>query len=319
MSATATTAAAPAMEALRGAFLETLRIRGCAPATLAARRQSLGMLIAFLAGTGVGDLRDVTRGHIAGFQRWLAARRFSDHTRSAHLGALRVFFAHLEQVDAILLNPCAELVVPRLPRRLPRVVLTPDEARRVLAAPDVRTAVGLRDKAILETFYSTGLRLAELARLTVSDMDHGSGFVRVNRGKGGHDRVVPIGAVACSCIRAYFARVRAQWLQAAQSKRDEPALWLISRAPHGPLQSQMIEVMVKKYGRASGIGKHLTPHVWRHTCATHLVAHGASLAAVQLQLGHRSLRTTHIYTRVAVPDLVAMHRHAHPRSRVRGK
>ena len=94
---------------------------------------------------------------------------------------------------------------------------------------------------------------------------------------------------------------------------------LISRAPHGPLQSQMIEVMVKKYGRASGIGKHLTPHVWRHTCATHLVAHGASLAAVQLQLGHRSLRTTQIYTRVAVPDLVAMHRHAHPRSRVRGK
>ena len=198
------------------------------------------------------------------------------------------------------------------------MVLTPDEARRVLATPDVRTPAGLRDRAILETFYSTGLRLAEFARLTVSDVDHGSGFVRVNRGKGGHDRVVPIGAVACRCIRAYLAQARAQWLQAAQSKRDEPALWLISRAPHSPLQPQMIEVMVKQYGRASGLAKHLTPHVWRHTCATHLVAHGASLAAVQLQLGHRSLRSTQIYTRVAIPDLVAMHHRAHPRSRVRG-
>lgn len=319
MSATATTTAAPDMEELRGAFLETLRIRGCAPATLAARHQSLGLLIAFLTGTGVGDMRAVTRGHIAAFQRWLAARRFSDHTRSAHLGTLRVFFAHLERADAILLNPCADLVVPRLPRRLPRVVLTPDEARLVLAPPDVRTAVGLRDKAILETFYSTGLRLAELARLTVSDVDHGSGFVRVNRGKGGHDRIVPIGAVACRCIRAYLAQARVPWTQAGQTKRDEPALWLISRAPHGPLQSQMIGVMVKKYGRACGIGKHLTPHVWRHTCATHLVSHGASLAAVQLQLGHRSLRTTEIYTRVAIPDLVAMHRRAHPRSRAHGE
>lgn len=303
-------AVAPELDALRAGFLESLRVRRYAPATLTQRAQSLGILFAFLAERGVADVREVTREHVRGFAAWLAARTYADRTRCTHLSALRAFFAHLEKIDAILVNPCADLVLPRLARRLPRGVLTREEARRVLDAPDVQTRTGLRDKAILEVFYSTGLRLAELARLTVFDLDHRNGFVRVNRGKGGKDRIVPIGAKACGYVREYLADVRAAW---SQDNRDERALWLSSKRPHGPLKFQIIEVMVKRYGRAAGV--RVTPHVWRHTCATHLVANGANLAAVQRQLGHKSLRTTQLYTRVAVPDLVAMHARAHPRSR----
>ena len=319
MSATATVPALDALDALRASFLESLRVRRYAPATLAQRGQSLGIFFAFLAEHDVADVREVAREHVRDFAAWLAARSrstssgprgYTDHTRCAHLAALRAFFAHLERTDSILVNPCADLVLPRLARRLPRGVLTPAEARRVLDAPDVQTRTGLRDKAILEVFYSTGLRLAELARLTVFDVDHRNGFVRVNRGKGGKDRIVPIGAKACGFVREYLADIRAEW---SKENRDERALWLSSKRPHGPLKMQMIEVMVKHHGRAAGV--RVTPHVWRHTCATHLVANGANLAAVQRQLGHKSLRTTQLYTRVAVPDLVAMHAKAHPRSR----
>ena len=303
-------AVAPALDALRAAFIESLRVRRCAPATLATRAQSLAVLGAFLAGNGVADVREVTREHVAAFQRWLMARSYTDQTRRVHLSALRAFFAHLERTDAILVNPCAGLVLPRLARRLPRGVLTREEARRVLATPEVRTKKGLRDKAILEVFYSTGLRLAELARLTIFDVDHRHGFVRVNKGKGGKDRIVPLGAQACGCVRAYLADARAAWSRAHPGER---ALWLGGIAPHGAVKAQAIQVMVRRYGRAAGL--RVTPHLWRHTCATHLVSNGANLAAVQRLLGHASLETTQLYTRVTIAEVKATHRKTHPRSR----
>ena len=303
-------AVAPDFDALCAAFLESLRVRRCAPATLATRAQSLAVLAAFLAGSGVADVREVTREHVAAFQRWLLARSYTDQTRRVHLSALRAFFAHLERIDAILVNPCASLVLPRMARRLPRGVLTREEARRVLAAPDVRTKKGLRDKAILEVFYSTGLRLAELARLTIFDVDCQHGFARVNKGKGGRDRIVPLGAQACGCVREYLAQARAHWSRAHPGER---ALWLGGIAPHGAVKAQAIQVMVRRCGRAAGL--RVTPHLWRHTCATHLVSNGANLAAVQCLLGHASLETTQIYTRVTIAEVKATHRQAHPRSR----
>ena len=284
MSAPEAMSAASELESLRASFLESLRVRRYAPATT--------VLFAFLAERGLTDVREVTRDHLRSFAAWLAEEQYTDHTRCSHLVAVRTFFAHLERIDAILVDPCADLVLPRIAKRLPGGVLTPAEARRILDAPDVQTRAGLRDKAILEVFYSTGLRLSELARLSVFDLDHRNGFVRVNLGKGGKDRVVPIGAKACGYVREYLAQARAPW---SEARKDERALWLASRRPHRPLKAAMIEVMVKRYGRAAGL--RMTPHLWRHTCATHLVANGANLAAVQRQLGHKSLRTTQLYTR----------------------
>lgn len=300
------------IEAARASFLEALKVRRYSPATLASYGGGVASLMGFLAQSGVADVREVTREHIRSFQLWLAAKPYSDWTRCACLQGVRRFFEHLEKTDAILVNPCVDMRMPRIGKRLPRGVLTEEEARRVLDAPDTQTLHGLRNKAILEVFYSTGLRLAEMTRLTVFDVDHRNGFVRVNRGKGGKDRVVPLGGKACDYVREYLARARAEW---SKENRDERALWLSSSQPHGPLKDQAIEVMVKHYGRAVGV--RVTPHTWRHTCATHMVSHGANIATVQRQLGHRSLRTTQIYTRVAVPDLQAMHRKAHPRSGAR--
>jgi len=297
-------------DALGASFLEALRVRRCAAATLATRKQSLVTVAAFLAELTIADVREITREHVAAFQRWLVGRNYSEHSRSVHLAGLRAFFAHLERTDAILVNPCAGLVVPRLASRLPRGVLTREEARRILNTPDVQTRTGLRDKAILEVFYSTGLRLAELTRLTVFDVDPKHGFVRVNKGKGGKDRIVPLGSSAANCVREYLAQARAHW---SQANRDERALWLGSIAPHGALKTQAIQVMVRHYGQAAGL--RITPHLWRHTCATHLVANGANLASVQRLLGHASLETTQLYARVTMGEVKATHEKAHPRSR----
>jgi len=285
-------------------------VRSYSPATLIHYRQGLGVLFRFLAGCGIGDVREMTREVVGRYHQWLLERGWKTRTLHSWLMALRRFCEHLERTDAILINPCLGLALPRLENRLPRRVLSRQEARRILDQPDTQTGRGIRDKAILELFYSTGLRRQEMARLTVHDVDWLNGFLRVNRGKGGRDRIAPMGRKACDYTREYLQKVRSQW---SKANRDERALWLGSKSPHKPLGVGMIEQLVQVYGR-QGIGRAVSPHVWRHTCATHLVAGGAPIAHVQRLLGHRSLRTTQIYTRVSVPDLRRMHRRHHPRA-----
>jgi len=300
-----------ALDAQRAKFLEALKIHRCSPATIKSRDGSLALFFRYLAGQDIADVRDVSRQTVKDYQLWSLGQDYTPMTVVSRMQALRRFFEHLETTDVILVNPCAGIPLPRLGQRLPKAVLTEQEAKALLNMPDTQTAVGIRDKAILETFYSTGIRLEEMARLTIHDVDHRNGFVRVNKGKFAKDRMTPLGRKACDYIREYLQKVRAEW---SKSNRDERALWLSSKAPHGPLKSQAIEVMVKQYGRHAGIEKHVTPHVWRHTCATHLVADGANIAYVQRLLGHRSLRTTQIYTRTTIAEIKVTHSQAHPRS-----
>ena len=307
-------ALAPAFEAQRAAFLESLRVRGQSPATLRSRGESLGAFFPWLGAAGISDVREVTRETIRSYQRALRTAELSTATIHARLIALRRFFEHLEAQDAILFNPCAGLVLPPLGDRLPRAVLTKAEARKILDAPDTQTKKGIRDRAILEAFYSTGLRGAEMAALTVHDVDTRAGFVRVRRGKGARERVVPLGEKAARCVAEYLAQVRRPW---SEEKKDERALWLSAIRPHQPMSQAAIALMVSGYKRAAGIDQPGRTHLWRHTCATHLVAAGVSLAHVQRLLGHRSLRTTQIYTRVAPAEVQATHRRAHPRAKVR--
>ena len=274
-----------ALDEQRARFLEALKIRRCSPATIKNRDGSLALFFRFLAGVGVDDVRDVSRQTIKDYQLWSQGQDYTPMTVVSRMQALRRFFEHLETTDVILVNPCVGIPLPKLGPRLPKAVLTEQEAKTLLEAPDTRTLVGIRDRAILETFYSTGIRLEEMARLSVHDVDHSNGFVRVNKGKFAKDRMTPLGRNACHCVCEYLQEVRAEW---SRNSQDERALWLSSKPPHGPLKSQAIQVMVKQYGCLAGIEKHVTPHVWRHTCATHLVADGANIAYVQRLLGHRS-------------------------------
>jgi integrase/recombinase XerD len=306
----------PALDEHRARFLEARKIRRASPATLKNWHGSLTVFFRYLAGQGVADVREVSRQTIKDYQLGLLAQDYTPMTVATRLQAVRRFFEHLEATDVILVNPCAGIPLPRQGDRLPKAVLTEREARALLDAPDTQTPAGIRDKAILEVFYSTGIRLEEMARLTTHDVDHRHGFLRVTKGKFAKDRMTPLGRKACDYVREYLQKVRAEW---SKSNREERALWLSSKQPHGPLKSQAIEVMVKQYGRAAGLGKRVTPHVWRHTCATHLVADGANIAYVQRLLGHRSLRTTQIYTRTTIAEIKATHARAHPEARARSR
>jgi integrase/recombinase XerD len=291
-------------------FLESLRVRGYSSATVSSRHESLQLFLRWLREeVGTEDVREVTRQTIRDYQEWLLAR-YATSSAHVHLIALRRFFEHLEATDLILINPCVGLVLPKLEDRLPRNVLTPEEATKILNTPDPETSLGIRDRAILELFYSTGIRLEEMARLTVQDVDTQNGFVRVTKGKFAKDRVVPMGAKACACVREYLDSVRRHW-----GHREERALWLSVRKPHGVIHHQMIAVMVREYGKTAGIEKRVSPHVWRHTCATHLLNRSGNLVYVQRLLGHRSLGTTQRYTRVSIGDVKQTHTKAHPRSR----
>jgi len=295
------------------AFVERLKVLRYSPATLVSREHCIRRFFRWLQAKPGGvqaqpGVRDVTKQTVRDYQEYLLGR-YTTHTAHAHLIALRRFFEHLEATDALLVNPCEGVPLPKLEDRLPRNVLTPEEVRRILDAPDAKTKKGIRDKAILETFYSTGIRLEEMTRLTVHDVDL-SGYVRVNRGKGAKDRVVPLGVKACDCVRDYLQQVRVEW---ARDNPDERALWLAGYWPHQPLKKQIIAVMARQYAKAAGLTKPVSPHVWRHTCATHLVGGGANIAYAQLLLGHRSLRTTQVYTRVSVPAIKVTHAQAHPR------
>jgi len=296
-------------------YLESLKVRHYAAASVQRVLDGLKVFECYLALRGLADLREVTRETVSDYQQWLFEQDYSVSTRQGYLSGIRGFFAHLVATDAVFLNPCDGMTLPRRPDRLPKNVLTPEEVRRILNAPDTQTPKGIRDRAILEMLYSTGLRAREMWALTVQDVDWRNGFVRVNKGKFSKDRVVPLGRKACDYLREYLRRIRAEWARAAREKgRDDRALWLSSGRRHQPMTQPAIALVPRDAARRAGVTKPARPHVWRHTCATHMVSNGSNIVYVQRLLGHRSLETTQVYTRVAVPELKATHRKKHPRS-----
>jgi integrase/recombinase XerD len=301
------------LDEARERFLESLKVRRYAEATVQSRANALTNFYRFLGAEKIGDVRAVTRETIRRYQLHLHERGLSESARLNYLDGLRRFFAHLEETDAILVNPCAGLVVPAASTtKLPRAILTPKQAQRMLAQPDVQTKTGLRDRAIMEVLYSTGLRRQEVASLSVYDVDLAQGCVRVRRGKGQKDRLVPLGKKACAAIQAYLQHARLSW----SKTQTDAALWLRNRPPHAPLEGPGLWHRLRHYARMAGIPAASQAHVWRHTCATHLVSRGANIAYVQRILGHRTLQTTQIYTRVAPREVVATFRRAHPRAKL---
>jgi integrase/recombinase XerD len=295
-------------------YLESLRVRHYSPATVKSRAQSLRRFFAHLQTIGVADLRAVSRQTIEDYQRELLSH-YPVMTVRNHLGSLRGLFAHLENTGAILLDPCPGVPLPKAERRLPRRVLKPSEARKLLGAPD-QSPKGLRDRALLELFYSSGIRRAEMANLALADVDIKNGFVRV-QGKGNRERMVPIGQAACDAIGNYLKEARAVWLKAKRNPGWTDALWLSPIQPHAPIHKEAIAQIIQRHA-VRALGRNVSPHLWRHTFATHLLANGANVVYVQRLLGHRSLKTTEIYTRVTVSDLKKTFARAHPRARLKG-
>jgi integrase/recombinase XerD len=302
---------AGAFEQHRAAFLEMLRVRNYSPKSIQSYRLALEGFLRFAASQGLTQVQDVTAETVRAYHHHLQGRGLAVTSRFAYLKTARLFFGHLEKTDVVLINPCAGVPLPKLERRLPHC-LTREDARKLIDTPDTSTPKGIRDRAILELFYSTGIRLAEMAALKLHDVDCRSGLMHVVQGKGRKDRIVPVGRKAIESLQRYLVEVRRKWIS---GRGEQEALWLSAIEPHGPITSQIMQVTVRKYGQRAGI--RVTPHLWRHTCATHLVSNGANIAYVQRLLGHTSLDSTQIYTRVAVPDLQATHARKHPRAKTK--
>lgn len=300
-------------------YLEWIRSRNFSERTVASRIQMLRAFAAWCADRGVTRSCEVTRPILERYQRWLFHYRKADgrpltfHTQQIRLVSIRAFFKHLARQNRILSNPASDLDLPRRERRLPRESLTPQEAERVLAQPDVSKPLGLRDRAILETFYSTGLRRMELANLGLYDLDAERGTLTIRQGKGKKDRVVPIGERAIVWIEKYRQEARPELVAGP----DTPSLFLNELGE--PIGLDWLSILVRRYVERAGVGKTGSCHLFRHTLATVMLQGGADVRYIQEMLGHERLDTTQVYTQVSIRTLKAIHNATHPAARLKKK
>ncbi len=281
-------------------FLDYLTVeRGLARNTIAAYRADLEGHLGFLVRLGVQAWPEVTESHIIRYLSTLQRRRNAPATLLRRLCCLRIFYRFLISRGLLTHDPCAALESMRPARKLPGT-LTFEEILALLAQPDVKTQRGLRDRALLELLYASGLRVSELAGLQRGDVNFDLGLVRCV-GKGNKQRLVPVGEEALSALQTYLAT----------RKEDYPALFPGNK---GPLRRASIWRIIKRYVCQAGITHPVSPHSLRHSFATHLLERGADLRAIQEMLGHASIATTQIYTHVSSDLLREAFQQAHPRA-----
>ncbi|GBC97529.1 Tyrosine recombinase XerC [bacterium HR17] len=290
------------------AFLGQLRTARQASAnTVRAYARDLTDFVAFLVGEGVEEWQQATVAVLRRFLNHLFARGYERRTIARKLSAVRALFQFLARTGRITTNPATELRQPRLPHKLP-LVLDEVQVEALLNAPNPQTWRGVRDRALLELLYATGLRVGEAAGLTVNDVDLVDASVRV-RGKGGKERFVPLHAEAVQWLQRYLAESRPRLMQRA--KAVTAALFLSQKGT--PLTARQIRRLVLQYARKA-LGMRLSPHALRHSFATHLLEGGADLRTIQELLGHASLEATQIYTRLTRTHLRRVYEKAHPRA-----
>jgi integrase/recombinase XerD len=270
----------------------------------------------FLQTAAADDIRQVTKSDIEAYIEGLydhktdKGKPYTTGTICTKVRAVKRLFEYLETANIIFINPCEAIREPQKDKTLPRHVLTRKEIRALLDQPNLGLMTGIRDRAILEVFYSTGIRLRELCALTVFDADLQGGMIRVNKGKGGKDRVVPLGKHAVKCLREYITKARPRL-----TKKNRKERRLFINRYGDPSSVQVVGIMIRTFARQARIKKQVTAHVLRHTFATALVKNGADITAVQKMLGHADLATTQQYIRALGLDIKAVHQKTHPRER----
>lgn len=299
-------------------FVDAMTAWNWSRKTIVSYEQNLRYFAGWLgAETEVATLAEVSPETLASYQMALLSMetsrgdRLSAGTQRQRITALKSFFRYLAEEGRLLSDPAAALRGPKARQRLPQPLLTPKEAIRLLDSVKTATPLGLRDRAILEVLYGTGIRNAELRALELTDLDPVGETLTVHAGKGSRDRVVPLGPVAAEIVRDYVAEARPKLAQG----RGVTNLFISKNGL--PLDFKLIITIVRRHLRRAGIDKPVRPHRLRHACATHMLRGGADIRHIQKLLGHASLQTTQIYTRVEIGDLQAVHRKFHPRERGR--
>ena len=296
-------------------FQREMRARNWSGETIRAYTFRLERFAEFLDAehASLSAITAITAKIVSDYQLWLCKQEsqrggsLSPATQRAFLGAVRSFFVFCAAERIVLLDPTRGLEMPKIGKRLPQGVLSPKEIRLLMRQPDLETYVGLRDRAILETLYSSGLRNSELRNLTTGDVDLDRGYITVLRGKGNKDRVVPLGKVGVHFVRGYITRARPHLLRSTA----DHTLFL---SLHGrKLGMSTLQDIVHRYAKAAGFKRRVFPHGIRHTCATAMLNGRADIRYIGELLGHESLSSTAIYTSVSIDDLKRVHARAHPR------
>ena len=278
---------------------------GLARNTLDSYRRDLAQLAAWLADQHGKTLLAADHADLLGYLAYKVRGRAKATTTSRQLSSLRRFYRYCLRQGSIKTDPTLRIDSPKLPRGLPKS-LTEEDVEHLLAAPNVEEPLGLRDKAMLEMLYASGLRVSELVTLKLSQVSQDMGVVRVV-GKGSKERLVPLGEEALAWIRRYLKEARRALLHA----RASDDLFVTARG--GAMTRQSFWHLLRRYAAQAGLRKPISPHTLRHAFATHLLNHGADLRVVQLLLGHSDISTTQIYTHVARERLKQLHAKHHPR------
>lgn len=299
--------------------LEWMQLQNFSQDTITTRRASLGYFIEWCRERAIAEPSEVTRTVLERYQRALYHYRkhngqpLTFRTQHVRLRAIKSWFRWMTRQNLLLHNPASELALPKLGSRLPKHVLNPQEAEQLLALADPAPPHGLRDRALLETFYATAMRRMEIANLKLYDIDAERGVVMVRQGKGKKDRVIPIGERALAWIAKYIADARPE----LQAGLDDATVFLTDLGE--PFDRSQLTHLVRQYLEKSKLGKTGGCHLFRHTAATLMLENGADIRVIQEMLGHADLSTTEIYTRVSINLLKQVYMATHPAARLERK
>ncbi len=298
-------------------FEQYLSVRNYSQRTIKSYSGEVRALVGFLQERGLRSLADLSASHLEEYRLHLYYLRckgkpLTATTQACRLGAVRHFVKFLVRQDFLLSDVAAHLDLPRRPRTLPRNLLSERETVQLLETPACDTPLAVRDRALLETLYATGLRNSELIGLQLEEWDFEHRCFRLRQGKGEKSRVVPLGEEAEFWLKDYLENVRPTLLRDA----GERAIFL--NRVGKPLTREILAKIVGRWGRLAGLSKGVTPHLLRHCCATHMLKRGADLRHLQALLGHSSVNTTERYTQLEVSDLRKVVQRCHPRENLRG-
>jgi integrase/recombinase XerD len=293
-------------------FLAWMRMRNTAEYTQYHRRACISRFVRWASEFGIADPTELTRPMLESYQRHLYCHRRKNgkpltfRTQYSWLVPVRTWFRWLVRNNHVQNNPASDLDMPKIEKPLPRAVLSENDAERVMLQPNIDEPLGLRDRAILETFYSTGIRRAELIHLKLCDLDRDRGTLSIWQGKGKKDRIIPIGERAVSWVDKYLCEARLQLV----IEPDDRTLF-VSREG-GSLHPDRLSRLVRKYVEQANIEKRGACHMFRHTMATLMLENGADIRFIQEMLGHADLQSTQVYTRVSIRQLKQIHAATHP-------
>jgi len=273
--------------------------------TLESYRRDLRLFSTWLLADRGKSLLQVQRLDLLDYLAYRFQRRARPRSAARLLSSLKRFYRYSTRENRIQSDPTLQLESPKLPRSLPNI-LTEKDVEALLAAPNIQTPLGLRDRAMLETLYASGLRVSELVTMSLAQLSHDMGVVRVS-GKGNKERLVPVGEESLAWVRRYMENARPVIL----AGRQADALFVTLRG--ASMTRQAFWYLIRRYANQAGVRRGISPHTLRHAFATHLLNHGADLRVVQMLLGHADISTTQIYTHIARERLKQLHARHHPR------